>query len=140
MVVVQAIQKWCHYLLRHKFIVRTDQCNLKFLLDQRMVSLNHQKWLCKLLGYDFDIKYKPSFANEAVDAFSRLPAHATLLSISIPQVVQLEEVDKQVVLDPYLSQIRTALAHEQPAISGYFLAQGRLYYHNKLVLCQPIPI
>ena len=66
-----------------KFIIRTDQRSLKFLLVQRMATLDRQKWLCKLLGYDFDIEYKSDSANKAVNALSRIPSQPTLLSLSI---------------------------------------------------------
>ena len=70
-----------------KFIIRTYQRSLKFLLDQRMVTLDHQKWLCKLLGYDFEIEYKSGSTNRAVDALSRIPFLPTLLSLSMPRVL-----------------------------------------------------
>ena len=105
MVVVQAVQKWRHYLMGRKFIICIDQRSLKFLLVQRMVSLDHQKWLCKLLGYDFDIKYKPRSANKVVDALSRIPSQPTLLSLSIPHAMELDTVAKEIALDPTLSQI-----------------------------------
>lgn len=37
MAVVLAIQCWRHYPLGHKFIVKTDQRALKFLLKQRVI-------------------------------------------------------------------------------------------------------
>ena len=143
MAVVCAIKKWRHYLMGRHFTVCTDQRSLKFLLNERIVSIDQQKWLCKLLGYDFDIEYNPVHAYKAVDALSRLPSQSNLLSLSVPQVLQLQEVEKQVAMDPSLSKIKTALAQGQPSMPGYSLKQGRLYYRNKLVLLEksdPIPL
>lgn len=55
MAVVLAIQQWRHYLLGQHFILRIDQKSLKFQLEQCLVCADHQKWVTKLLGYDFDI-------------------------------------------------------------------------------------
>ena len=68
-----------------------------------MVGLDHQKWLCKLLGYDFDIEYKPGSANKVADALSRIPSQPTLLSLSIPHAVELDAVAKEIAFDPALS-------------------------------------
>lgn len=61
-----------HYLLGHKFILRTDQKSLKSLLDQSLQMPKQQAWLHKLMVYDFRIEYKPDKDNLAADALSRL--------------------------------------------------------------------
>ena len=52
---VFAIKKWRPFLLGRKFLVRTNQRSLKYLLEQRVVEGEHHKWLLKLLSYNFDI-------------------------------------------------------------------------------------
>ena len=99
-----------------------------------MVSLDNQKWLSKLLGYDFEIEFKPRFTNKVVDALSRIPAQATLLALSAPQVLQLSKLDKELASDPSLSQILATLYMGHPTKPRYSLVQGRLYYKNILVV------
>jgi hypothetical protein len=69
---VMAVRKWWHYVLGQTFIVRTDQQALKFLLEQRVGTLAQQKWVSKLLGYDFSVEYKRGRENKVVDALSRV--------------------------------------------------------------------
>lgn len=60
MAVVLAVQHWRPYLLGRKFVVKIDQKSLKFLLEQRVIQPQYQKWIAKLLGYSFEVVYKPS--------------------------------------------------------------------------------
>ena len=55
MAIVFAIKKWSPYILGKHFVVQTDQCSLRFLLEQRVVEAEYQKWLIKLMPYNFRI-------------------------------------------------------------------------------------
>ena len=47
---------------RH-FKVKTDHDSLKYFLEQRLSSEEQQKWVTKMLGYDFEIIYKKGKQN-----------------------------------------------------------------------------
>ena len=78
MAIVFAMKKWRPYILGKHFVVRTDQRSLRFLLEQREVETEYQKWLLKLMPYNFSIQYKPGSSNSAADALSRMPDNTTL--------------------------------------------------------------
>lgn len=103
MVMVGAVKKCRHYLIGHKFIICTDQHGLKSLLVQRMITKNHQKMVVQALRYDFDIEYKSSSANRVVNALFRLPSQPTLFSLFVPRMLQLEDLSKEIFLNPTLS-------------------------------------
>jgi len=91
-----AIQKWRPYLLGQSFVVRIDQQSLKFLLEQKVGTHFQQKWLTKLLGYDFIVEYKKGVYNWVADALSRKDEWDTemVLSffLSIPRADWVEEL------------------------------------------------
>ena len=41
--IIEAKRTWCSYLLGQKFYIQTDQCSLKYLLEQHMVTPEQQK-------------------------------------------------------------------------------------------------
>lgn len=71
--ITQVVSKWRQYLLGRKFTIYTDQQSLKSLTNQTIQTPEQQKWLSKLVGYDFQIIYWPGKLNHAADALSRTP-------------------------------------------------------------------
>ncbi|CAN6473212.1 unnamed protein product [Victoria cruziana] len=78
--IVLAVEKWRPYLLGRRFVVRTDHSSLRYMLSQRVSTPTQQRWLAKLLGYDFVIEYKKGTENSAADSLSRLTEHLCTLS------------------------------------------------------------
>ena len=81
--IVQAIRTWRPYLLGQKFYIQTDQRSLKYLMEQCKVTSEQQKWVSKLLGYDYDITYKPERENSTVDALSRVTGGPNLNTLFV---------------------------------------------------------
>ncbi|GAU27744.1 hypothetical protein TSUD_215550 [Trifolium subterraneum] len=135
MAVVLAIQHWRPYLIGRKFIVSTDQKSLKQLLQQRMVSADQQNWAAKLLGYDFDIVYKPGKLNKGADALSRVNEGGEMFQVvSSMQRLEEEVVKVEIREDTQLQQVIEALKRDVNSKPGYVYRQGVLLYEGRLVL------
>ena len=68
---VVAVQKWRHYLVGKPFVIKTDQQSPKYLLDQRVGTPAQQRWITKLVGYNFLVEYKKGKENVVAEALSR---------------------------------------------------------------------
>jgi hypothetical protein len=58
MAILHALKKWRPYLIGRHFKVKTDHDSLKYFLEQRLSSEEQQKWVTKILGYDFESSIK----------------------------------------------------------------------------------
>ncbi|WVZ17774.1 hypothetical protein V8G54_010756 [Vigna mungo] len=97
-----AVKRWRQYLLGHPFIIQTDQQSLRELLTQVIQTPEQQHYLVKLLGYDYDIQYKPGKLNVMAEGLSRSlgPSQATLFTLSTPQFVFLRDLKASLLTDP----------------------------------------
>ena len=69
--IMEAIRLWRSYFLGRRFVIQTDQRSLKYLLEQKITTLKQQKWVAKLLGYDYEIQYRIGWENSTADALFR---------------------------------------------------------------------
>jgi hypothetical protein len=100
--IIHAIQTWRPFLLGRKFYIQTDQRNLKFLLEQRIVTLEQQKWVTKLLGYDYEITYKPGRDNNAADALSRVMGSLRLNTLFVSHTSLWDTIKTEARTNPYM--------------------------------------
>ena len=140
MAIVMAIQKWRHYLLGRRFVVRTDQQSLKYLLEQREITLDYQRWLTRILGYEFDIEYKVGSENKVADGLSRIDhsvegeAGLLLLAMTVPVTLQLQDLYREIEENGEIQGISNKLQTGQTVKNGFSLVNGRLFYKQKLVI------
>ena len=132
MAIVLSVHQWRSYLLGWRFRIRTDHKSLKYLLEQRILTMDQQRWLVKLMGYDYEIKYRPGRENLAANALSRL--HGELTAITCPRPTWLAMVRHEAHNDPLLISMRNNLQKDTKNTSGYEARGGQLWYKGKLVL------
>lgn len=70
MTIAEAIKRWSSYLDQRQFIIRTNHQSFKYFLEQKVVSCPQQRWMSKLLVYDYVICYKKGKDNSAADSLS----------------------------------------------------------------------
>ena len=95
---------WHPYLLRKHFQIKIDHHSLKYFLEQIISSLEQQKWVTKLFGYDYEIIYKKGKENVVGDTLSwKYEEDMSLFSLSfiVPDWIQL--VHQEWLQDPKLS-------------------------------------
>jgi hypothetical protein len=87
MEILHALKKWLPYLIGRHFNVKTDHDSLEYFLEQKISSEEQQKWVTKILGYDFEIIYKKGKKNVVADALSRNDEYVEsfLCAISVVQ-------------------------------------------------------
>lgn len=118
MSIVCAFQKWRHYLLGRHFTVYANRMSLSFLVDQRLMGEEQQKWVSKLMGHDCDIKYKPGIENRAADAISRQLQYSALSTV---QCLEWDGLKEEVQADERLKWIIQDLLSNEDAHKGYHL-------------------
>jgi hypothetical protein len=71
LVIIHVIDLWRPYILGQRFQIKTYHQSPKYFLEQHISSLEQQKWVTKLFGYDYEIIYKKGKDNVVADALSQ---------------------------------------------------------------------
>jgi hypothetical protein len=104
--ILHTIDLWSPYLLGKCFQIKTDHQSLKYFLEQCISSLEQQKWVTKLFGYDYGIIYKKGKYNVVVDALSqKYEDEGSLFSLSFILLDWLQAVHQEWLQDPTSSHL-----------------------------------
>ncbi|MCH83675.1 hypothetical protein A2U01_0004501, partial [Trifolium medium] len=132
--VTSAVKRWRQYLLGHFFTIQTDHRSLKELLTQVIQTPKQQFYLSKLLGYHYDIQYKPGSTNIVVDALSRSidSSEGTVLALSMPQFVFLEELKQEMSTDAEYRSLCEHISVDPSAKPGYSVKEGMILFQGRI--------
>jgi hypothetical protein len=112
--IFHVVDLWHPYLLGKCFQIKTDHQSLKYFLEQHISSLEQQKWVTRLFGYDYETIYKKGKDNVVLDALSRKYEYeGSLFSLSfiVPDWLQ--------AIPPKSSQLIQQLQSNTLASPGY---------------------
>lgn len=115
-------------------MIQTDHRSLKELLTQVIQTLEQQFYLSKLLGYHYNILYKPRKTNTVVDALSRCfePTVAKLNMLSTLQFLFIEELCRELSSDAdYQTHCQQVIA--DPSLARDFTVSNGLLLHKRRI-------
>jgi hypothetical protein len=138
MEILHALKKWHPYLIGRHFKVKIDHDSLKYFLEQRLSSEEQQKWVTKILGYDFEIVYKKGKKNVVADALSRKDedVEAFLCVISIIQPDWIIEARDEWKNDEKVWTLIQRLQQDSSASDTFTWKNDSLWYKDLLYLCK----
>eukprot|EP00253_Pinus_taeda_P018529 PITA_18529 len=136
--ILHALKKWRPYLMGRHFKVKTDHDSLKYFLEQRLSSEEQQKWVTKMLGYDFEIIYKKGKQNVVADALliKDEDVEALLCAISIIQPDWINEAREEWKNDEEVWALIQKLQQDSSTSDTFSWKNDSLWYKDRLYLCK----
>jgi hypothetical protein len=135
MAIIHVVHTWRPYLLGRNFHIKTDHHSLKYFIEQRLSSPKQNKWLTKMMGYDYEIIYKKGKYNLVAYALSRqYEDEGSLFSLSLPIPHWIDEVQHEWITHPTISHIIQQLQADTIPPTDYTWKANVLKYKDRLVL------
>ncbi|GMJ08032.1 hypothetical protein HRI_004472400 [Hibiscus trionum] len=108
---LMAVKKWSAYLVGRHFKIKTDHQSLRFLAENQAITPAQQKWMVKMLGYDYEVVYKKGSSNVVADSLSRKPGigEGQLLAISGVNTDLMARIAKTWEADDKIKKILEAI-------------------------------
>ncbi|GJW61762.1 ty3-gypsy retrotransposon protein [Tanacetum coccineum] len=133
--IVEAVYKWRQYLIGRRFLIRTDHKSIKELMQQVIQTPVQQQYVRKLMGFNFDIEYKPGTTNIVADALSRMHSEddleaAAFMSLTRPISGLLESLKEE---HRTLEEVSVLIQRLQQGevIEGFRVQDGLLIFQDR---------
>lgn len=133
----EAIKKWRQYLLGSTFKIFTNHKSLKCLMTQTIQTPEQQKWLTKLVGYNYEIHYKLGKDNVVADALSRVneaPVAEFCAIISSPSSPLISQLQSFFATNIAGQKLLTKAQDDTKMQQHFTHKSGLLYFKNRLFI------
>jgi hypothetical protein len=136
--ILHVVKQWRPYLMGRHFKVKTDHDSLKYFLEQRLSSEEQQKWVTKMLGYDFEIVYRKGKENVVADALSRKDEkdEDLLCALSILQEDWVEEAKEEWKNDVATRNLIQELQNDPSSLHKFCWKGDTLWHKEWLYFCK----
>lgn len=132
--ILMATQKWRHYLLPKRFVIKTDHESLKHLLEQKVVTPMQQKRMWKLMWFKYTITYRKGKKNIAADALSRREVESgASLAITVIVLAWISELEGSYKGDVSCEQLIRKVTLHPESLNGYSYGLGVLRYKGEFL-------
>eukprot|EP00261_Vitis_vinifera_P023282 XP_010655166.1 PREDICTED: uncharacterized protein LOC104880390 [Vitis vinifera] len=112
------------------FTIETDASGNR--IDQRVATPEQQKWVAKLLGYDYEIIFRPGRENSAADALSRRQESPLLAALHFSEVDIWKQIREASKSDSYVQLLGKKAG--DPPHGNLTWRDGLLFYKGKVVV------
>ncbi|MCH87860.1 Ty3/gypsy retrotransposon protein, partial [Trifolium medium] len=92
-----------------------------------------QHYLSKLLGFHYDIQYKPGSSNVVADSLSRVEINSASFGVlSVPQFLFLDELKQELATDPIFQSLLEKYHADSGSLPDYKLVDGLLIHKGRI--------
>jgi hypothetical protein len=104
-------------------------------MAQIIQTPEQQFYLAKLLGYSYEIVYKPGAHNRVADALSRVhEVPPQCLTITVPHWDFIQQLKQSFMVDEKLQELMTQVQESPSSHPGFQVINGLLYFRGKLYI------
>jgi len=136
--IIHVVQRWRPFIIGCHFIILTDHHSLKFFIEQWISTPEQQKWVTKLLGYDYEIIYNKGKENVVADALSKkFEDQVALQAISYPIPQWLDKVKQEWVEDSSIQELLKQITQDPMSKPHHTWHDGILKFKGRILLPSP---
>jgi hypothetical protein len=125
--IMHALAKFWQYLVGARFVVNSDDNNLKYLLEQKDLNERQQQWVSRIQAYDFDIEFVKGNNNVVGDALSRRPSILAITEITV-------DWKDHLVMEYAEDQFTCQLLNGQVQDEDFKVINDLIYYKDRIFL------